>query len=100
MRLHLISCRVFERELEVLAANAKTDLHIEFLEMALHEKPGAQLRAALQGALDVVAPGQCDAVALGYGLCNRGLIGLQARTVPVAVPRAHDCRCLLSRQRR
>lgn len=90
-RLHLIACRVFERELEVVAATARTALQIQFLEMALHEKPGEQLRAALQQAVDAVGPGQCDAIALGYGLCNRGLVGLQARTVPVVVPRAHDC---------
>lgn len=95
LRLHLISCRVFERELETLAPNAKTDLRIQYLEMALHEKPGNQLRTALQDAVDGVPMNQCDAIALGYGLCNRGLIGLQARTLPVAVPRAHDCLGLL-----
>lgn len=91
LRLHLISCRVFERELELLAASARTELRIQYLEMALHEKPGAQLRAALQEAVNAVPRDQFDAVALGYGLCNRGLVGLQAGSVPVAVPRAHDC---------
>jgi hypothetical protein len=95
LRLHLISCRVFEREIEALAASAKTDLRIQFLEMALHEQPGKQLHTALQAAVDAVSLAQCDAIALGYGLCNRGLIGLQARTLPVAVPRAHDCLGLL-----
>ncbi len=90
-RLHLIACRVFEREFDVVAATARTDLRIQFLEMALHEKPGEQLRTALQQAVDAVLPGQCDAIGLGYGLCNRGLIGLQARALPVVIPRAHDC---------
>jgi hypothetical protein len=91
LRLHLISCRVFERELEVLASSAKTELRIQYLEMALHEKPGAQLHAALQDAVNAVPADQFDAIGLGYGLCNRGLVGLHARTLPVAVPRAHDC---------
>jgi hypothetical protein len=91
LRLHLISCRVFERELEVLAPNARTDLRIQYLEMALHEKPGAQLGAALQDAVNAVPTDQFDAIALGYGLCNRGLVGLQTRALPLAVPRAHDC---------
>ena len=95
LRLHLISCRVFERELATLAAGTKTDLRIQHLEMALHEKPGRQLRAALQAAVDAVSPAHCDAIALGYGLCNRGLVGVQARTLPVAVPKAHDCLGLL-----
>jgi len=91
LRLHLISCRVFMRELEVLAVDAKSELRIQYLEMALHEKPGHILNAALQAAVDAVPPDSCDAIALGYGLCNRGLVGLQARTLPVVVPRAHDC---------
>ena len=49
------------------------------------------LRAALQSAIDGVAAGQCDAIAIGYGLCNRGIVGLQARALPVVIPRAHDC---------
>jgi hypothetical protein len=91
LRQHLIACRVFERELETLAATAKTDLRIQFLEMALHEQSGAQLRSALQQAVDAVAGESCDVIALGYGLCNRGVVGLQARTLPVVIPRAHDC---------
>jgi hypothetical protein len=90
-RLHLISCRVFERELEVLAPVARTELQIQYLEMALHEKPGEQLRAAMQQAVDAVSIGEADAVGLGYGLCNRGLLGLKARELPVVIPRAHDC---------
>jgi hypothetical protein len=90
-KLHLIACRVFERELEVVAATARTELRLQFLEMALHEKPGEQLRAALQQAIDAVTADHCDAIALGYGLCNRGLVGLLARTLPVVIPRAHDC---------
>lgn len=95
LRLHLISCRVFEREFKLLAAEAKTDLEIQFLEMALHEKSGGGLRAALQNAIDAVPMDRFDAVALGYGLCNRGLLGLKARMLPVVVPRAHDCISLL-----
>ena len=94
-RLLLVACRVFERELEVLARSAKTELQIHYLEMALHQQPGAQLRAALQAAVNAVPEAAYDAVALGYGLCNRGLIGLQAHGLPVVIPRAHDCLGLL-----
>lgn len=91
MRLQLIACRVFERELEVLAPSAKTELQIHYVEIALHEQPGSQLRAALQEAVNTVSEEDFDAVALGYGLCNRGLIGLHAHGLPVVIPRAHDC---------
>lgn len=90
-RLLLVACRVFERELEVLPGTAKTELKIRYLEMALHQQPGPQLRAALQKAVNSVQVGDCDAVGLAYGLCNQGLVGLQSRDVPVVIPRAHDC---------
>ncbi|MBN1845729.1 MAG: DUF1638 domain-containing protein, partial [Sedimentisphaerales bacterium] len=32
-----------------------------------------------------------DAILLGYGRCNDGVAGLQARAVPLVIPRAHDC---------
>ena len=91
LRLHVIACPVFQRELEMLAAGAKTEVTLWHLEMGLHEGPTENLRSALQGAIDGVATGQCDAIAIGYGLCNRGIVGLEARALPVVIPRAHDC---------
>lgn len=90
-RLLLVACRVFERELEVLARSAKTELQLHYIEIALHEQPGAQLRAALQEEINTVPEEDYDAVGLGYGLCNRGLVGLKAHGLPVVIPRAHDC---------
>jgi len=90
-RLLLVACRVFERELEVVARSAKTEMQIHYLELALHEKPGAQLRAALQAEINAVPEQDYDAIGLGYGLCNRGLVGLQTHSLPVVIPRAHDC---------
>ncbi len=91
VRLQLIACQVFQRELKALAATAKTDLTISELEMGLHEGTPAQLRDGVQVAIDAVPPGRYDAVGLVYGLCNLGIVGLVARTTPVVVPRAHDC---------
>ena len=91
LRLHVIACPVFQRELEMLAAGAKTEVTFQHLEMGLHEGSAENLRAALQGAIDGVTTGQCDAIAIGYGLCNRGIVGLEARALPVVIPRAHDC---------
>lgn len=90
-RLLLVACRVFERELEVLARSAKTELQLHYIEIALHEQPGAQLRAALQEAINTAPEEDYDAVGLGYGLCNRGLVGLKAHGLPAVIPRAHDC---------
>jgi hypothetical protein len=91
LRLHVIACPVFQRELEMLATGAKTEVTFRHLEMGLHEGPTENLRSALQGAIDGVAAGQWDAIAIGYGLCNRGIVGLEARALPVVIPRAHDC---------
>ncbi len=91
LRLHVIACPVFQRELEMLAAGAKAEVTFQHLEMGLHERSAENLRAALQGAIDGVATGQCDAIGIGYGLCNRGIVGLEARALPVVIPRAHDC---------
>lgn len=32
-----------------------------------------------------------DAILFGYGLCNNGLAGLRAESIPLVLPRAHDC---------
>jgi len=90
LRLQVVACPVFQRELELLAAAAKTEPVFQVLDMGLHEGAAEALRAALQNAIDAAA-GQCDAVAVAYGVCNRGVVGLQARTVPMVIPRAHDC---------
>jgi hypothetical protein len=91
LRLHVIACRVFDQELTVLAAGAKTEAQIRYLEIGLHERTAEYLHVALQGAIDSLSTDNFDAVALAYGLCNLGIVGLQARTLPVVVPRAHDC---------
>lgn len=95
VRQHLISCRVFQRELEALAPAARTEVRIQYLEMGLHEKAGEFLHEAIQKAVDAVEPADFDAISLGYGLCNRGIVGLTTRELPLVIPRAHDCLGLL-----
>lgn len=90
-RLHVIACPVFQRELDLLAAEAKTNLTFRHLDMGLHEGTAANLCAALQDAIDQVSEDSCDAIVIAYGLCNRGIVGLQARALPVVIPKAHDC---------
>ena len=34
---------------------------------------------------------QYEAIILGYALCNNGLVGLTGRSLPLVLPRAHDC---------
>lgn len=91
MRLKVVACEIFFRELCHLAARSPHKVDLEFLPKGLHDLGGGRMRERLQAAIDVADPGRHDAVALAYGLCNNGLAGLEARRVPLVLLRAHDC---------
>lgn len=91
LRLLVVACPVFQREIELLVPTAKNSITSRWLEMGLHEQPAENLQAALQAAIDSAAPAEFDAVAIAYGLCNMGVIGLIAKSLPIVIPRAHDC---------
>lgn len=93
LRLRVIACPSLRPELEALAAQVENEIAFHHLDMGLHQRSAEALRAALQSAIDQ-SP-DCDAIAIGYGLCNRGVIGIRARSVPLVLPRAHDCVSLL-----
>ncbi|MBU0609949.1 MAG: DUF1638 domain-containing protein, partial [Armatimonadetes bacterium] len=94
MILKVIACGVLEPELKHLAAQSPHDVVVELLEAGLHDRPDL-LREQTQAAIErTEAEGGFDAVALGYGLCGRGVSGLIARSIPVVIPRAHDCMTL------
>ena len=118
MRIRVIACEVLFREVCLCAARSPHIIDIEFPPRGLHDNPET-LRAELQRAIDVVqchSEGakrpknlgdasrsfacaqddivphvKYDAIALGYGLCSNGTLGLQARDAPLVIPRAHDC---------
>jgi hypothetical protein len=99
-RYRLIACTVFQRELCVALAGSPHLVDPEFLELGLHED-SARLNGILQARIDAAeayrAPGgePYDAILLGYGLCGNGLSGIAARSIPLVLPRAHDCCTLL-----
>jgi hypothetical protein len=95
VRLKLISCEVLYREMCSLVARSPHQVDIEFLPKGLHDLGAAAMRERLQGLVDSADAGRHDAVVFGYGLCGNGTAGLVARTVPLVVPRAHDCITLL-----
>ena len=90
MRLKLISCQVFCREMAAVIARSRHQIDLQILSKGLHNIGCAGMRERLQAAIDEVPAGH-DAILLGYGLCNNGLAGLRARAVPLVVPRAHEC---------
>lgn len=91
MRLKLISCEVFYREMCAAVARSRNQVDVEFLPKGLHDIGCAGMRERLEAVLGQVDESRYEAVLFGYGLCNNGLVGLRARSIPIVVPRAHDC---------
>ncbi|HSW46654.1 MAG TPA: DUF1638 domain-containing protein [Phycisphaerae bacterium] len=91
MRLKLISCEIFHREMCAAAARSPNTVDLEFLPKGLHDIGQAGMSQRLQEAIDRVDGAYHEAVLLGYGLCNNGIRGLTARALPLVIPRAHDC---------
>jgi N-methylhydantoinase A/oxoprolinase/acetone carboxylase beta subunit len=78
-------------DVEAAARRLGIAVTTDFLEGGLHDRP-SELRRRLQAAIDGAAcRGGCDRVAIGYGLCGRGTVGIRARGVPLVLPRVHDC---------
>jgi hypothetical protein len=100
MRLKLISCEIFFREMCAAVARSPHRIDLELLPKGLHDIGQAGMSERLQATLDRIEPGY-DSILLGYGLCNNGIAGLATRHTPLVVPRAHDCITLFfgSRQR-
>jgi hypothetical protein len=95
MRIKLLSCEVFAREIASLLKEAPQDISLQFFSKGLHEIGCALMRQHLQDAIDWTSSEHYDAIALAYGMCGLGTVGLKARTVPVVLPRAHDCISIL-----
>ncbi len=91
MRLKLIACEILYRELCAAVARSRNQVDIEFLPKGLHDIGQAGMSRRLGEALAAVDESRYDAVLLGYCLCSNGLVGLAARSVPLVVPRGHDC---------
>ena len=90
MKLKVIACGVFKGVLEYLAEACPNEVEIEFLEANLHAVPDT-LNAKVTEAIARSENGGHDAIVLCYGLCNKGVVGVRPQSVPVIVPRGHDC---------
>ncbi len=92
MKFKLISCEIFFREMEFLLEQTPQQIDVEFLQKGLHDIPPDEMTQRIQAQVDAASEeGYYDAILLGYGLCNNGLVGLTARDTPLILPRAHDC---------
>ena len=92
MRLKVLCCEVFFREVCLLAANSPHTIDVSFLPKGLHDLGVERMVPRLQAEIDAVPTDKAyDAVVLVYGLCNNGIVGLRAQGTRLVVPRAHDC---------
>jgi hypothetical protein len=91
LRLKLIACEIFYREMCDAVARSANQVDVEFLPKGLHDIGQAGMSGRLAETLGGVDESLYQAVLLGYGLCSNGLLGLAARRIPLVIPRAHDC---------
>jgi hypothetical protein len=91
MRLKLIACEILYREVCAVVARSTNQVDVEFMPKGLHDQGQQLMHQRLAETLAKVDETVYDAVALGYGLCSNGIVGLATRTIPLVVPRAHDC---------
>ncbi len=98
MRIHIIACRIFERELGYLAAKSENPVDFTWVGRGLHNEPDklcARLSGAVDALYDQLASGELeyrpDYIALGYGLCSKAVVGIRCRDIPIVIPRTDDC---------
>ena len=91
MRLKLIACEILYREICAAVARSTNRVDVEFLPKGLHDIGQEGMSGRLQEVLGGVDESGYDAVLLGYALCSNGLVGLTARSIPLVIPRGHDC---------
>jgi hypothetical protein len=90
-RLSLLACGVFEGELAMRLHQHRHIVHWRQFAIGLHDHPDT-LCQTLQHEIDLLSSRtDIEAIALLYGLCGCGTVGLRARRHRLVVPRAHDC---------
>jgi hypothetical protein len=90
MRYLCLTCEALTRPVYLGAALSRHSIDIELVRIGLHDRP-KELRARLQERIDAASAEKYAAVLLAYGLCGQATAGLIANTLPLVMPRAHDC---------
>lgn len=93
-RYRLIACEILFREICYCLSRCKPIVDVSFLPKGLHDMGERKMSARIQEEIERVDTTKYDAILLGYGLCNNGTRGLRS-TLPIVLPRAHDCITLL-----
>lgn len=101
MKLALISCMIFSREVNYLISKSENIIHSFWLEKNLHDFPD-ELQSNIQYTINLIEAVNernlenkpFDAIILGYGLCSNGIIGLSSKSLPIIAPKCVDCMAL------
>jgi N-methylhydantoinase A/oxoprolinase/acetone carboxylase beta subunit len=90
-KLHVIACAVLAIDIKQSAKRLGFDIEYKFLEAGLHNNPKL-LKKKLQTAIDGISANDLsDRIIIGYGICGKGTIGIQSRSIPLTIPKVHDC---------
>ncbi|MFO7820688.1 MAG: DUF1638 domain-containing protein [Lentisphaeria bacterium] len=91
-KIAVVACGVLEWNIKKLADRISgVEFVTRFLPAQLHNNPG-KLRDMLQEVIDELDSVEgLSGICLGFGVCGRGTIGLQTRSLPLIIPRAQDC---------
>lgn len=89
-RIHVIACGVLAIDIKRIADEMGLAVETTWLPGGLHNNP-KELRRRLQETIDEVSGSGATRIAVGYGVCGRGTVGIHARHVPLVIPRVHDC---------
>ena len=90
MKIKVITCEALVREFYHASATSPHIIDIQTLAFGLHNTPD-ELRKTIQEAVDACEGKKIDCIVLGYGLCSRGTAEIRARSIPIVLPRMHDC---------
>jgi len=101
MRLAVIACRVFTRELSRAVSESENTCYIYWMEQGLHNTPDL-LREKIQKQIEAIEEEQehdalhrkFDAIVLAYGLCSNGIVGVSSKILPIVAPKCEDCMAL------
>jgi N-methylhydantoinase A/oxoprolinase/acetone carboxylase beta subunit len=89
--IHVIACGVLATDLRHVTSELNLPISVEYLSDGLHTRPD-DLRKRLQERIDRVSTAfRGERIVLGYEVCGLSAAGLQARHVPLVIPRVNDC---------
>lgn len=90
MRLKCLGCEALARLIYWSAAQSPHIVDVEMFELGLHNRP-LNLQKLLQEKINATPADEYDAIILGYGVCGKATVGLSSPSLPMIIPRAHDC---------